>query len=98
MKTTNESRASFRAAVLAVLTADSASWPQPVIYAEDIDGEMRFDASNAPAMPSDAILWLAVEGDSFGDLTGDHEADADAIEDNMFENAVNDVNDAFFNA
>jgi hypothetical protein len=96
MKTT--SRATFRDAVLAVLTADSASWPQPVIYAEDIDGEMRFDACNAPAMPSDAILWLAVEGDSFGDLTGDHEADADAIEDNMFEDAVNDVNDAFFNA
>jgi hypothetical protein len=99
MKTTNESRASFRAAVIAVLTADSASWPQPVIYAEHVEGDKyRFDACNAPAMPSDAILWLAVEGDSFGDLKGDHEADADAIEDNMFEDAVNDVNDAFFNA
>jgi hypothetical protein len=98
MKTTNESRASFRAAILAVLTTESASWPQPVIYAEDIDGEMRFDACNAPAMPSGAIPWMFIAADSFGDLTGDHEADADAIEDNMFEDAVNDVNDAFFNA
>jgi hypothetical protein len=47
-------------------------------------------------MPSDAILWINVEGDSFGDLTGDHQSDADAIEANMFEDAVNDVNDAFF--
>lgn len=47
-------------------------------------------------MPSDAILWMSVEPDSFGDLSGDNETDADAIEGNLFEDAVNDVNDEFF--
>lgn len=95
--TTNQSRQSFRAAILAVLDADRASWPQPVIYAEHIEGDKyRFDACNEPAMPKDAILWLAVEEDSFGELSGDNEADADGIENNMFEHAVNDVNDAYF--
>lgn len=95
--TTNQSRQSFRAAILAVLGTDSSTWPEPVIYAEHVEGDKyRFDACNAPAMPSCAIPWMFVAADSFGDLTGDHEADADSIEDNMFENAVNDVNDAFF--
>ena len=95
--TTNESRQSFRLAILAVLKTDSATWPQPVIYAEHIESDKyRFDACNAPAMPSDAIPWLFVEGDSFGELSGNHEADSHAIEDNMFEAAVNDVNDVFF--
>jgi hypothetical protein len=94
--TTNESRKSFRNAIFAVLTTDSDRWPQPVIYAEHIEGDKyRFDSCNLPAVPSDAIVWLNVEADSFGQLTGNHEADADSIEDNMFEDAVNDVNDAF---
>jgi hypothetical protein len=97
--TTTESSRTFRNAVLAVLSTDSDRWPQPVIYAEHVEGDKyRFDACNSPAMPSDAILWINVEGDSFGDLTGDHQSDADAIEANMFEDAVNDVNDAFFAA
>jgi hypothetical protein len=95
--TTNESRKTFRAAILAVLTTDSDTWPRPVIYAEHIAGDKyRFDSCNAPAMPSDAIPWMFVEPDSFGDLTGDHEADADGIELNMFEHAINDTNDAHF--
>jgi hypothetical protein len=95
--TTTQSRASFRDAILSVLNADRASWPQPIIYAEHIGGDkFLFGACNAPARPSDSILWLAVEEDSFGDPTGDNEADADAIEDNLFEQAINDVNDSFF--
>jgi hypothetical protein len=95
--TTNESRASFRNAILAVLNADRASWPQPVIYAENVEGDkFIFGACNDPAMPSDAIPWMQCEEDSFGDLTGDNEADADSIEDNLFELAVNDVNDSFW--
>jgi len=95
--TTNESRKTFRAAILAVLTTDSDTWPRPVIYAEHIAGDKyRFNACNAPAMPAAAILWLCVEGDSFGELSGDNEADADGIENNMFEDAVNDVNEAHF--
>ena len=95
--TTNESRRTFRNAILAVLTTDTDTWPQPVIYAEHVEGDKyRFDACNAPAMPSDAIPWLYIESDSFGDLSGDDEADADAIESNMFEDAINAVNDAAF--
>ena len=95
--TTNESSRTFRNAVLAVLSTDSDTWPQPVIYAEHVDGDKyRFDACNEPAMPEGAIVWLNVEPDSFGELSGDHEADADSIEANMFESAVNCVNDAFF--
>ena len=95
--TTNESSRTFRNAVLAVLSADSDTWPQPVIYAEWVEGDKyRFDACNAGAMPSNAVVWLYVGADSFGELTGDHQADADAIEANMFESAVNDVNDAAF--
>ena len=94
--TTHQSRLSFRNAVFAAISTDSDRWPQPVIYAEQVEGDKyRFDACNAPAMPSGAIPWMFVEGDSFGDLTGDHESDADGIEDNMFELAVNDVNDEF---
>lgn len=93
MKTTTTTASSFQSAILAVLSTDSASWPQPVIYAEEIDGEMKFDAANAPAMPSDAIPWLYVEADSFGDLSGDHEADAGGIAVNMYEQAVNDTLD-----
>ena len=94
--TTTESRRTFRNAVLAVLSTDSETWPDPVIYAEHIQGDQyRFDACNAAAMPSDAIAWLYVEADSFGELTGDTESDADAIEDNMFEAALNEVNDEF---
>lgn len=91
MKSTNATRRSFNAALVSTLSTDSDRWPQPVIYAEDIAGEMIFSACNAPAMPSDAIVWLHVEGDSFGDLTGDHQADANGIEANSFELAVNDV-------
>ena len=95
--TTTESSRTFRQAVLKVLTTESDRWPQPVIYAEHVEGDKyRFDACNAPAMPADAVAWLYVESDSFGDLTGDNDADADGIEANMFEQAVNDVNDAFF--
>jgi hypothetical protein len=93
MKTTTSTNRSFRAAVLAALSTDSATWPQPVIYAQEIDGEMIFDACNAPAMPQDAIPWMHVESDSFGDLTGDHEADSHAIECNMFDQAANDTLD-----
>ena len=95
--TANESRKTFRGAVLAVLITDRDTWPEPVIYAEHIEGDKyRFDACNAPAMPSAAIPWLFVSPDSFGDLSGDADADADSIEANMFEAAVNDVNDAHF--
>ena len=93
MKTTTDTAASFQSAILAVLSTESDRWPQPVIYAEEIDGEMRFDASNAPAVPSDAIAWLYVEGDSFGCLTGDHESDAGGIAANMYEQAVSDTLD-----
>lgn len=93
MKTTTQTATSFQSAILAVLTTESDRWPQPVIYAEEIDGEMRFDACNAPAMPNDAILWMAVEGDSFGELTGDYETDAGGIATNMYEQAVNDTLD-----
>ena len=93
MKTTTETASSFETAILAALSTDPARWPQPVIYAEEIDGEMRFDACNAPAMPSDAIIWMFVEGDSFGDLTGDHESDAGGIAVNLYEQAVNDTLD-----
>ena len=95
MKSTTATRRSFNAALVSVLSTDSDRWPQPVIYAQDIDGEMTFDACNAPAVPSDAIVWLNVEGDSFGELTGNHQADADGIEANSFEDAVNDVIEAF---
>lgn len=93
MKITTETASSFQSAILAVLSTDPARWPQPVIYAEEIDGEMRFDACNAPAMPSDAIPWMFVEGDSFGDLTGDHESDAGGITVNLYEQAINDTLD-----
>lgn len=95
MKTTTATRRSFNAAILAVLSTESDRWPQPVIYAEESGADMIFGACNAPATPADAIVWLNVEGDSFGELTGDHQADADGIECNMFDDAVNDVNDAF---
>ena len=90
MKYTADTSRSFRTAILAVLTSGDR-WPQPVIYAYDIDGVMMFAACNHPAMPSDALPWMFVEGDSFCDLTGDHEADSHGIECNMFEDAVNDT-------
>lgn len=93
MKTTPQTASTFQTAVLAVLSTDPDRWPQPVIYAEEIDGEMRFDASNEPAMPADAIPWLYVQGDSFGDLTGDHDSDACGIAVNMYETAVGDTLD-----
>lgn len=91
MKTTESTRLSFNAAVRAVLATESDRWPQPVIYAEEINGVMTFGACNAPATPSGAIVWLNVEGDSFGELTGDHQADADGIESNCYEEAVSDI-------
>lgn len=94
--TTTQSSQSFRNAVLAALSTNSETWPQPLIFAEQVEGDkFRFGACNAPEMPSEAVAWLYVESDSFGDLTGDHESDADSIEANMFEQAVNDVNEAF---
>ena len=93
--TTAESRASFRQAVLDVLTTDRETWPDPVIYAEYVgDDKYRFGSCNAPALSGDEIVWMHVEPDSFGGLTGDDAADADGIEDNMFEQAVNDCADA----
>ena len=94
MTTTPKTANSFQSAILEVLSTDSDRWPQPVIYAEEIEGEMVFDACNAPAMPYDAIAWLYVQGDSFGDLSGDHEADAAGISVNVYEQAVNDILDA----
>jgi hypothetical protein len=94
MKTTQATRRSFNAAVLAVLSSDRDSWPSPVIYAEEVDGEMRFGACNQPALGGDEIVWLCVEGDSFGDLTGDHQADADGIEANCYDQAVSDTLEA----
>ena len=94
MKITNATRSSFNRAVLAVLSTSSDRWPQPVIYAEDINGDMVFGACNAPATPADAIVWINVEGDSFGELTGDHQSDADGIEANCYEGAVSDIEDA----
>jgi hypothetical protein len=97
MITATKSRETFRNAVLAILDTDSNDWKNPVIYAQNVDGDKYlFDSCNAIAMPSDAIPWLYVEADSFGDLTGDHETDAAGIELNMFEQAINDVNDACF--
>lgn len=93
MQTTTTTASSFQSAVLAVLATDSDRWPQPVIYAEEIDGEMRFGACNQPALSGDEIVWLYVDGDSFGELTGDHEADAVGIALNMYEQAVNDTLD-----
>lgn len=93
MKTTTATSTSFQTAIFAVLSTASDCWPQPVIYAEEIDGEMRFDACNAPAMPSDATPWMFVQADSFGDLTGDHESDARGICSNLYEQAVNDIRD-----
>lgn len=105
MSINTDTRGSFRNAVLAVLSTDRGTWPNPVIYAEaaqiegpyPVESEIRFHACNAPAMPTDcdALPWLYVEADSFGDLTGDHEADALGIEINMYEQAIDDVIDAF---
>lgn len=93
--TTDESRKSFRAAVHSVLTTDRETWPEPVIYAEYVGGDVyRFGACNAPALSGDEIVWIHVEPDHFGELSGDPDADADGIEANMFEQAWNDVNDA----
>lgn len=105
MKTSTDTRRSFRNAILAVLSTDRDTWPEPVIYAEaaqvegpyPVESEIRFHACNAPAMPTngDAVVWLYVEADTFGDLTGCAEIDAHGIELNMFEQAINDVIDAF---
>jgi hypothetical protein len=93
MKTTPQTASSFQSAVLAILSTDSESWPQPVIYAEDVEGEMVFGACNAPALGGDEIVWMYVQADSFGELTGDHESDASGIAVNLYEQAVNDTLD-----
>jgi len=93
MTTTTETVTSFQKAILAVLSTDNSTWPQPVIYAEEINGEMNFGACNAPAMPDDAIAWVYVQSDTFGELTGNHEYDAGGIAANMYEQAVSDILD-----
>lgn len=93
MKITTDTASSFQSAIFDAISTDSARWPQPVIYAEEIAGEMRFGACNQPALSGDEIVWLHVDGDSFGELTGDHEADAGGIATNMYEQAVNDTLD-----
>lgn len=91
MNITKNTRKSFNAALVAVLESTPAEWPQAVIYAENLDGEMRFDAANAPAMPGNATVWMYVEPDSFGELIGDAQDDADGIEANCYEQAVMDI-------
>lgn len=94
MKTTEATRRSFNAAIVAVLSTESDRWPEPVIYAEEINGEMIFGACNKPALGGEGIVWLQVEGDSFGELSGDHQTDADGIEAKSYEDAVNDILEA----
>jgi hypothetical protein len=96
MKTTDNTRRTFNAAIREILSTDSDRWPQPVIYAEkNAAGEMVFGACNAPALGGSEIVWLHVEPDSFGDLSGDAQADADGIEANCYEQAVQDTLAAF---
>ena len=93
--TTAESRATFRQAIFDVLTTDRDTWPNPVIYAEYVGNDhYRFGACNEAALGGDEIIWMHVDPNSFGGLTGDAEADALGIETNMFEDAVNDCADA----
>ena len=99
MKNEKQSRESFRNAVYDAITADLCRWPQPVIYAKKSDnGEFLFRACNAAALCGDEIVWLHVEPDSFGVLSDNPDADADGIKSNMFEQAINDINDADFMA
>jgi hypothetical protein len=93
--TTAESRTTFRQAIFDVLTTDRETWPNPVIYAVYIGNDKySFGACNASALGGHEIVWIYVEPDTFGGLTGDAEADALGIETNMFEDAVNDCSDA----
>lgn len=91
MNITENTRKSFNAALVAVLTADSDSWPQPVIYADCKAAEICFGACNRPAMPEDAVVWMYVEPDAFGELSGCAQDDADGIEANMYDQAVLDI-------
>jgi len=93
MNATDSTRRSFNAAVKTVLESNRSEWPQPVIYAEERAGEMIFAACNAPALGGEEIVWMYVESDSFGDLSGDAQSDADGIEANNYEQAVSDIED-----
>jgi len=92
MKPTQKTRESFRATILDILTdPDGDDYFTPVIYAESIDGEMIFGSCQAAALGGHETVWMHVEADSFGEITGDHLEDTIGIEDNCYAQAVNDI-------
>lgn len=101
MNVTKNTRSTFNAAILeAIEYLDSdAEMTNPVIYAREDEGEdeMVFEFGSEIHLQGDAegesIVWFHVEGDSFGELSGDHKADADGIEANCFEEAVGSIED-----
>lgn len=46
-------------------------------------------------LPAGSIVWEVVDRETFGNLTGDHVADAHGIEANCFESAVKDCLNEF---
>lgn len=94
MNPTENTKSTFERAVQTVIEMEG-QWPEPSIYAylQD-DGQMVFDCAPKTAMPRGVTLWLVATPDSFGDLTGDHQEDAFAIAAEMYEQAVQDVQDA----
>lgn len=91
MNVSFNTRKSFKTAIRTILETSYDRWPDPAIYAENINGEMIFDSSNLPAMPNGATLWMVVQPDSFGELSGNPEDDSLGIEINCFDQAVIDI-------
>ena len=89
MKITSKTRSSFRKSVKDSLDAlEEGCMNEPSIYAIEKNGEMVFEFSARLEVPKDGFLWLTVQPDSFGDLSGNNEEDAIGIENNCFEEAA----------
>lgn len=90
---TNQTRSSFNNAVREALEMSEDMKTQPAIFADIKDGELWFRAVNMFAWQStgsgNEVHWSDVR-DVFDGLTGDHQADADGIEANNYEQAVED--------
>jgi hypothetical protein len=102
MKFTNESQRQFAKAIaeaIMFLNDEESDMSNPCIYAETGGvgrREITFCFGPKEHMQEGDVLWIMVEPDSFGeyDVSADPEDEADAITDNMWVDAVNDISDA----
>lgn len=93
----------FQESVYSALTQVYGSGPDTIniwaaLEASPIPGGpcIRFDwAPPSLGIPEGAILWQQVDNQTFGNLTGDHMADAQGITANCYCDAIEDCFDAF---